>query len=83
MEDPTMTELAKLSYSVPKESTGTTPDGQCDGDGDLMRLMSGIAFPYDHAIEEGVKQSPKQRCKKCKTMDCVGVCEFLKFYLSI
>lgn len=65
-----MTELAKLTYSsvVPKGS------GADSDNGDVERLMNGVAFPCD----QGARISPtKQRCKKCKKLDCVGVCEFV------
>lgn len=68
-----MTELAKLTYSsvVPKGS------GESDN-GDVERLMNGVAFPCDLEDVQGPRISPtKQRCKKCKKLDCVGVCEFV------
>lgn len=70
-----MTELAKLTYSsvvVPKGS------GADSDNGDVERLMNGVAFPCDLEDAPGARISPtKQRCKKCKKLDCVGVCEFV------
>lgn len=70
MDSNTVTELVKLSYTVPKESN----EKSNVYDEDFIRLMGGVAFPIDDVIDNAPKCSPQQKCKKCKSPDCNGVC---------
>lgn len=73
----TMTELVQLSYPVPDKEKVDGAEKEKSYE-DLQRLLQGIAFPYeDHEGKSPSNQEIPQRCKTCKRVDCVGVCEII------
>lgn len=86
-ENTPMAELVQLSY--PEESKPTVHE-ENDKETcykDLQRLMQGISFPHDQPdgidedrFKEFLVVTPVEipnRCKNCKRVDCVGVCEYI------